>query len=153
MINVLLSCILLTGCAACGAPPSHPMPVVTDVIKGHVREFLSYTDNYRVQDIVLNNLSDLEGIYIEKIPEPYDEGAVGLCLVAVFFPKRIIYLDPAFIQAYPELTRTLVFHELGHCLLDLEHSEDRVDIMYPTLPTIPDTDWSGAVDRIFKRAE
>lgn len=129
------------------------MPAVSAQIKGHVNEFLSNVQDPEINALVITNLGDLEGIYVTKIPAKYAEkDTVGLCLVGLLIPQRVVFLDPEFIGAYPGLVRTLVFHELGHCLLDLGHSADPTDIMYTNLPSIEEWDWQQRVDQIFERA-
>jgi hypothetical protein len=61
-------------------------------------------------------------------------------------PQRVLgrctYSNPRLIEIngnhWPDLTdeyrELLMFHELGHCVLDLHHVQDRVDIMNPAVP-------------------
>ena len=58
---------------------------------------------------------------IEVIPAPN----VGLCNRAA--DNRIIIIDQQFWASRSELSRELiVFHELGHCSLQLEHRENKI---------------------------
>lgn len=50
--------------------------------------------------------------------------------------------------------RWVVFHELGHCVLNLSHIDDRSSIMYEKVPMVPpetlDNDWPTMVKSFFE---
>ena len=50
--------------------------------------------------------------------------------------------------------RTLIYHELGHCALGLDHRTDRVDIMNPAVlhPEVARSRWEGLVKNLFDDA-
>ncbi len=50
----------------------------------------------------------------------------------------------------PAKLRLVLFHELGHCVLGIEHSEDAHDIMYHTMTWLPTERWDDAVNDLFE---
>jgi hypothetical protein len=59
--------------------------------------------------------------------------------------KVVLVITPRF---YDSL-RNIVFHELGHCLLDLDYSANPKDIMYHQINDLSLTHWEKSLDRLF----
>ena len=67
-----------------------------------------------------------------EIKEPGDKHAIGLCVPSFLNPVRsrpAIYIDKDYWDNASEMAReSTVFHELGHCVLNLEHNDQDVVI-------------------------
>lgn len=63
---------------------------------------------------------------------PHDDGrVVGFC--DIWGPRLLVVLDRKYWEVSDDLEREeLVFHELGHCVLNRGHTEDIMSMMYPS---------------------
>jgi hypothetical protein len=65
----------------------------------------------------------VQGKFVDELPED----AVGLCYTRKLADQTLVaevsLLRSAWDSYGPGLRKTLVFHELGHCVLGLEHDE------------------------------
>ncbi|CAB5221113.1 hypothetical protein UFOVP244_84 [uncultured Caudovirales phage] len=82
----------------------------------------------------------------------YEPGSlvIGVCK----WPRQINILRPYWYQASPTLRAALIYHELGHCLLNLDHSSpENINIMAPVILSeeILEDHWSALVDKLFAR--
>lgn len=68
---------------------------------------------------------DIDVKVTEKLLGQTKKEVVGVCY---YFPKHIELLE-RHIKLFPEYTEELVFHELGHCIMKLEHDNSRLNIM------------------------
>lgn len=112
---------LLGLLSACGMPQD---PVVIDP------DLLEYSARFE-QEIGVSSSG------ISMVFEELSDGAVGLCTVSA--SGRKISIDPNFWRSIDEDVREeLMYHELGHCAMDLEHDESLMagsrcpqSVMYP----------------------
>lgn len=58
---------------------------------------------------------------------PLDENTLGLCTVYPYVGKRTVEINSNIIGKYNE--RLVVYHELFHCILNLPHYDNEMDIM------------------------
>ena len=62
------------------------------------------------------------------------EDAVGQCHIWSDGSKRID-IDPDYWNSIPDLAKeNLIFHELGHCALDLAHNENKIELEDDSIP-------------------
>lgn len=113
-------------------------PVISSPLLPYVNRFLEFCDYYHTDCSEVNRFS----IQLVDIPDrsklykllglEYNT-TVGLCRN---ISKEIEVSLAYFKSALKEEIEQLVFHELGHCILNLEHTKDsEVNIMNPyTLP-------------------
>lgn len=154
---IILVSVGLSACTACGQLPqlqrevSHKVQVASDFRK----DFDRFLDDAEKRDCqLIPQLSRLRSIsYGKQI-----DASVGVCWMTTLFGNIItIRKDVARSEL---LSRTLLYHELGHCLLLLDHFEDTTstgvevdDIMNPALPLLTEENWEANVDKLFRRGE
>lgn len=68
-------------------------------------------------------------MYMQSIAvTPIDPSKLGICI----YGARSIEIQPGL---SPQVLKAVVYHELGHCVLNQAHWGDYGDIMYPALTT------------------
>ncbi len=73
---------------------------------------------------------------------------VGMCKESLGGGREVV-IDSDYANKGGTLLRTLIYHELGHCLLDREHDQDKV-IMQKSLKMLEDeNDWEPSVKELF----
>lgn len=75
---------------------------------------------------------------------------IGVCM----WPRQIKILRPYWYQASAALRSALIYHELGHCLLNLDHSSpENINLMAPVIlpEQVIEDNWSALVDKLFAR--
>lgn len=133
-MRYLLLIILCSSCLRCGYEEvviiPHPLP-----IPHWDSELLDYYEDY-VADLAAYNVY-VPGRSMVRVAEFRETGPELLGYCQTFFYNeggeayRVVVI-------HPKVTNILViYHEFSHCFLNLDHSEDRNNIMYPSLhPTI-----------------
>jgi hypothetical protein len=142
-----------------------------------------YFDEFLVEAEARNLKIPKERLYIDVIEtNDLPETIVGMCvnasIVGAFavpsrvLGHRIVYLRPKsyFMHLEPSLYdmnltvsewmdkaemqyRSVIWHELGHCLLDLDHSKRReFSLMRPSIFEFTAGEWPILVDELFSRA-
>lgn len=108
---------------------------VPPIVRPHFVEFFEYCDisSEKNSDLCRQNIKFLsfelkQGPLIKENPD-----VIGLCVV---FNDRKIYLRDDLYSNNSLTFKALVWHELGHCLLDLGHvpEADESSLMNPTIP-------------------
>ena len=79
-----------------------------------------------------------------------NKNAVGYC----DFSYGIFINRDFWMWASVQTRNTIVYHELGHCALGLEHHEGELDIMNPYIQadTVMYKEWNSLVSKLFNRA-
>jgi hypothetical protein len=76
-------------------------------------------------------------------------GVVGRC--SYMGERKVSILRSYWLKLTQEMRRLLIYHELGHCLLDkYKHSIDNRDIMYESIIRYEPKDWSNMIERLFQ---
>lgn len=155
---LFLLVLQLTGCYACGPRTQvEHKPTIAAEVQGYVDQFLADADSRNLLGTMVNEYFELDEIYLGDTGSP---NAIGMCYIG--YRSRWVVLDPAF-QGSPRMWRTLIYHELGHCLLNLDHypseididtteNKSSIDIMNPSLPLLTEEEWGPLVDRLFQRS-
>ncbi len=136
-MKILLTAILLTSLMACGTTPDHPehspMPPVNVIIPEKIpvpaidEKILSFMVDFQNEMVIRGielNYSNVVVRVVSTLPEPFNGET---------------FYDP--IEGYhrvnvlSDYTRHIIYHELGHALFNLAHSEHSWNIMYPTSDT------------------
>jgi hypothetical protein len=105
-------------------------------LEPYVNTFKKYCELYKVDCSKL----DTTNVYLEELPDfrwlretlglpPKDGETVGLCNLLT----KNVSISPKYFEHSPPIDiEALVIHELAHCVLDKEHTEDtELDIMNP----------------------
>jgi hypothetical protein len=99
-------------------------PIIHEILL----DFLKDVEDVAPKDKIEKNLSKLVSYRFESLNSYIKENDyVGLCNVWLT-GYRDIAIAPIYLY-YPHLLRSIVYHELGNCLLDLEHDESRHSFM------------------------
>ena len=135
MVTYLYFVMVLLLAMSCGHREA-PEPDVYGRLRSTYDHFLAVMGNAGVT-VKTNQLSSIEIINPSDWPQP---GSVGLC----YKPQDVVLKNTGFkmgekqgkiqildTERSDEMSVTLV-HEFGHCLLDMGHSEDPGNIMYPS---------------------
>jgi hypothetical protein len=145
----MLTLIQLTGCGVRGLDADRiyfPEPAIADTALVDVQNFLA--DCY-MRECDLADWHKLE--YVKS--EPLTGQLAGVC---TYHPDyRQISLSPEWYKPGTCSGKSLVYHELGHCVLNLEHTDStQVDIMDPQMDSEYNcvTYWEESVERFFKSA-
>lgn len=103
--SLLVLVLMLSGCG-----PFHRQPIVNEELRPYLDKYLDYkeqqlgTREYHPMDIMFVSL---------------DDTSVGRC----YWYPRMIQIDQEYWDIASEKSReSLMFHELGHCDLDRDHS-------------------------------
>lgn len=152
----LLTALLLTGCGT--LPLLEEVPLNTQIdpeLKPYVDDFLLSCKFQGTESKCLKNLKRIKSIKLQEEKEPEGKPA-GSCLITSYFGGShdgIITIRKDYFEALVNLEiarKSLMFHELGHCLGNMDHIDTRPHIMnakhwFP----YNDTDWQVAVDDMF----
>lgn len=136
MKNIWFIPLLLLGCTSIQQPISQQ---IDPELAPLYQEFL--TDYRR-----LTNGPDLPFVprlvFIEA-----DNNILGSC-----YEDQSIEINRLNIDDDPCQLRVTVYHELGHCLLSLDHRDDRIDIMNATVEPVCAIylyEWERMLDQLF----
>lgn len=157
----LLSFIIAASCVTNSAFRTTPVGNLKDF--GHVRvdpllspmflEFLAECEKHEsVEHICFENLAALRSIQLAPDEVFQKPSTIGFCMITGHGSRLISIRRSTAIPDSVSL-RTLVFHELGHCLLDSGHSpENSPHIMNPFI--LPDSfskdNWHRLVKELFE---
>jgi len=129
---LLLSMLCLTACGDAGLPKRDPRTVI-----GVSPEFHEYVDEYvSAKGSPLNY--EIPIGFVDQLPG----NTVGMC-TRWSDGKRQIQIKRSYwnnLAYQPQMRATLLLHELGHCDLNLDHSLNKLAIMYDTHYYIPEID-------------
>jgi hypothetical protein len=132
MIKILLIILISTGCR-------HPSDTDAEVVL-HVDEELKELFNNFIEDAnfygnakkIAGHLSVLGSVTFKEIYTE-EERTLGTCrryrtLQGDTVTYSEIFIDPS-LKSDPIKLKAVVYHELGHCLLGLEHVTYKIDLM------------------------
>lgn len=133
--------LLLSGCSQ-----FPPKPGVDSDFQQHLREFVKDAERYGIDLQMPQSM-----LYSIQYGDTADGSgtAIGICYRTQI--RNWVVISP--VTRDTGYQRTLLYHELGHCLLNQKHVEGtNTDIMNPRLPMFPSNeDWEHAVDTLFRR--
>jgi hypothetical protein len=135
----LLLLLLLIGCG--------PVPSVPEDLRPLVDQFLADAERH---GIVLHQRPEAGVIRKAKLAGTEH----GICSRRF----RALNTGPRFVITIEEnlppgfYLKTVVYHELGHCLLLLPHSDNSDDIMAPTTIHLRPDAWEASVQRMMRTA-
>ena len=161
-VYLLLVTLLLQGCGSAFACHTDikprrnqgPEPCTMDNI------FYRFNENLRTQiesfsaDALKRNVPCLmtrQAIIEKDFPEEVSPNVIGYCQ----FPWQVSFKKSYWDTASAADRMTLVYHELGHCALGLDHYDDKSDIMntYLLPGDVADSKWDELVNQMFERTK
>ena len=161
MKKYLLATILLSP--ACGAAlackteviarrQSGPQPCTIDNLVYKFNEKLRPQLEAFSEDAIKRGVPCLrtrKAIMEEKFSNGEGDNVIGYCQA----PWTVSFLKPYWDRASAADRMTLVYHELGHCALNLDHYDEGQDIMntYLLPGDIADEKWDKLVNNMFGR--
>lgn len=110
-----LTLILLLSACATYKPPTYKSKYVDEAIK-------TFSTLFRLE-------VKIDVAVVDKFSYKMPDNVVGVCY---YFPRHIELLKSHIVD-FPEFTEQLVFHELAHCAMDLNHDNTRLTIMNSVL--------------------
>ena len=147
---VIIAAVLafLNGCGTAGEPETVDMRTVLRANKPstdlYIHPDFVDTVNQFAEDCPNADFSQIHSIRYAAIQDAQHQFRIGTC----YFGDSIQILDTLESAPYdPIIMRALLYHELGHCVLGLEHSD--TGMMEPYLdveaPAYYDTHWNELV--------
>jgi len=145
LTNLKYSLIIAIILTACGRP-SNTEPSIELATESDVHDFI---DQFMV-DAKKHGLNlDKSLIKSVKLEDVIDGNPRRLGQCSGSAVGQIIQFKKGFSKAETKLT---VYHELGHCMLGLGHTNDDNDIMYTYSTSKPLNNWEAAVNDLFNNA-
>lgn len=95
--------------------------------------FGSYVEQFEKESIIYNNPQTVIDIIME-FDSSLPEGVAGRCSMSFSSPKITVNVVTWGLIS-EERKEMLIFHELGHCILGLDHEDDYLAVMNTNLPT------------------
>lgn len=144
--KLLISSIAISACGAEYKPTVFQMIGFSDFLeqkvdvdaRPHFAEFVEYckSSSSALQKTCLKNLTRFSSLRIESGPIAENTQIVGLCFVSVDGKERRVLIRGDVFDSESLSFKDLIWHELGHCLLDLPHWDDgSIHIMNANMPS------------------
>lgn len=164
-MKYLLSLVIMIS--ACGSLPLvEETPLNTDIdqdLKQYVDNFLLSCKFEGLEERCLKNLKRIKLIKLKPHNEleKTQKGTVpaGVCIVNNYFNGSydgVIYINKEYFESldsFEYAKRSLIFHEAGHCILAMDHIDDRPHIMNSQhWVTWSELDWQDGVHGFFESA-
>jgi hypothetical protein len=121
---LLLVCFLLTSCVDFSAPPD-----VDFELRPFYDDFYSTLERYHI-----DSYDKVVDAYLVSELADCTDKTVGICYSGSKRSK-ILISNEHWSKASIPYKRWLIFHELGHCALGLDHREQQLDITIRLSPT------------------
>lgn len=148
-MRYILLIILLSGCGKGLAPTvQEKAPEFVPYAEAFIQEGLERGKDVRA---LVDGVRMLFGN-----PEEYGSSPeyIGVCFFHSLFTVRTIYIRQSDWEHYTDerFRKIIIFHELGHCALNLEHENNTESLMFPNLifDKFLRTDWDTLVDELFQ---
>lgn len=139
-MNKLLSVVLLTGCGS--LPIIEEIPLNTEIapeLQPYVDDFMLSCKFEGTEDTCLKNIKRIKAIKLANAEDleaaPSGRKPAGVCEITSYLGgshNGIIYIQKEYFEGLENLEiakKSLLFHELGHCLINMDHIDDRPHIM------------------------
>lgn len=143
-ISSFITTLLISACVACGTSDAQkplepkligPPPAVDKELRPYVDMFIRDCEARRKDcQERLSKILEIRVVNMPNFSKKDDEIVIGLCYDG-FLIKRI-EINKQIMSYHGRYLQTLVYHELGHCMYDLEHEQRTDMIMSPAMPEI-----------------
>jgi len=159
LLAVLTGCGVDQGCQSSGRINRRlPPPVRSDCLPEHisprVHDRVKYAIELFSQDATRHEVpcyrTPIIG-FLPKMPPDLESGVIGYCTPG----NEVRFLTPYWDYASATTRLTLVYHELGHCALGLDHTDSEADIMNTYILSEPTAEkkWDELVNKMFERSK
>lgn len=101
----------------------------------------------------LSWLKEIKVVEMEDKDKTDQAVTVGLCYLSIF--SRRVHINKVALEYSSRYVQTLVYHELGHCMYDLDHEEKPDMLMSEMMPSMAVIfrDWNHLLDDFFAAIE
>lgn len=112
--------LLLVAISGCGCMDTTSGPSIHPELRGYVEDFLIDCDGYGA------DLSDLAALRYVDFAEQMEGSDVGICWIIRSKVLQRTWATAIEVERMENETmqRALMYHELGHCILNLDHRPD-----------------------------
>lgn len=157
---------MVGACVACGVgddrvvtrdkvPPKEKTertdgPRVDEELKLYVELFMADCEARRTDcEKKLNSIYEIRVVEMEDKNKNDKEIVIGVCYLNLFSNK--VHINKLAFQYGHKYVQTIMYHELGHCMYDLDHEEKDDMLMSPMMPELKTIlhDWSRLLDDFF----
>lgn len=163
MKYLLLSLLLLSGCSGTNYCESRITPTTNHRLKGdcypeqlsrRVHPELQYGVSLFSADALNHNIPcQYTGTigFTTTIPKDANPRTVGYCTS----PVEVRFIKSFWEKSSATNRLVLMYHELGHCALGLDHVDSEADIMNSYLldEVYAEQEWDNLVEKMFRRAK
>ena len=101
---------------------------VEEEARPNFMEFVELCMQSARADVCRSNLKKLQSITLEDKLLEVDDNVIGFCQIYQT-GVRFVQLRNNFASKHSLQFKALVWHELGHCLMDLDHTDTKLSIM------------------------
>jgi hypothetical protein len=116
LIQILLCSVVIFSCSE-----DEELSSVSYIDDALIPFFESFEAEAEERGLVIEIGNHVSSARIEPIE---DIGVAGICSFSDFTPNQIRIDKEIWDQSSPSFREYVVFHELGHCVLDREHLDD-----------------------------
>jgi len=157
--------MVVGACAACGTsdirqvePRLQPTPVdaparetfIDEDLRLYVELFMNDCEARRTDcEEKLKLVEEIRLVEIPDLNKQDKEMVVGLCYLNFFSNK--VHISKAVFSFGHKYVQTIMYHELGHCMYDLDHEKKDDMLMSAMMPdlTVLLQDWPQLLDDFF----
>jgi hypothetical protein len=158
LISLLVGCGAEQACQSSGGIIRQAPPQFGDCLPEHisprVHDRVKYAIELFSQDATRHEApcykTPIIG-FLPEMPPDLDSRVIGYCSPG----SEVRFLTPFWEDSSATTRLTLVYHELGHCALGLDHTDGEADIMNTYLldERTADSQWDELVTKMFERSK
>lgn len=130
--------------------PCHGIPETDEEALPYVEAFYAKAREYNTNCYLVDSVKVTD----DDLEVDGSKGVIGICTVNKTSRKIIIERRMFGKKRSVVLAKSIVFHELGHCALDLDHSEqEHINLMTPIIISIKQAEenWELLERKLFNR--
>jgi len=108
---------------------------VDDVLRPYVDQFMRDCTARRTDcEEQLRWVKEIKAIDMHRMQVPGGNMVIGLCYINPIYHR--VHINKKILHYGSSYVRAVVYHELGHCLYNLDHSPNQGDLMSEVIPDI-----------------
>lgn len=149
MKKFIIAGFLLSSCGSY-VPEVANLPITVD--RELLKDFNDFLNLCKVKQIDITCQKHLQKLHSMLLVNYIDDRVIGRCEYTLrnheLFSSKILIKKE--LLDNPSVLKETVFHEMGHCLLGLDHYDEQPAIMNTYTYYFEDNEWSNAVEFMFK---